>query len=65
MKIITVLGAVALCGAVITGIWWLFYFLWNEIATGVFGAPELSFWQSVGLFLLISILTHGLRGKQE
>ena len=52
--------AMASC-AFIAGVCWLFYFLWNEIAAGVFGAPELTFWQSVGLVVLVSMLTNGLR----
>ena len=36
--------------------WWVFYLLWNYIAAGVFGLPELTFWQSVGLLLLLSLV---------
>jgi len=38
--------------------WWVFYLLWNYIAAGVFGLPELTFWQSTGLLILLSIVGH-------
>jgi hypothetical protein len=60
-KTLIVLAAVAFACAVISAVWWLFYWLWNEIAVGVFGAPELTFWQAVGLLTLVSLLTNGLR----
>lgn len=54
-------GAVTFFVAIIVTIWWLFYFLWNAIAAGVFGAPELTFWQSVGLLMLTGLITGGFR----
>ncbi len=47
--------------AVVVGIWWLFYFLWNTIAADIFGLPDLTFWQSVGLLILIGLVTSGFR----
>jgi hypothetical protein len=60
-KIFTIAAIIAFTVAVFGGIWWLFYWLWNEIAAGVFGAPELTFWQSVGLLVLVGLFTNGLR----
>lgn len=45
--------------AIIAGVWTLFWWLWNTVAAGVFGAPELTFWQAVGLLFLIGMLTSG------
>ena len=57
----TLVAFVALFSAMIAGLWWLFYYLWNTIAAGVFGAPELTFWQSVGLLVLVGLVTGVLR----
>tara|TARA_R110002167_G_scaffold312381_1_gene518068 strand:- start:106 stop:315 length:210 start_codon:yes stop_codon:yes gene_type:complete len=57
----TVVAFVAIFSAMVAGIWWLFYYLWNTIAAGVFGAPELTFWQSVGLLVLTGLVTSVLR----
>ena len=56
-----VVAIFSLWAALIAGIWWLFYFLWNTIAAEVFGLPELTFWQAVGLLVLVGILLGGLR----
>lgn len=61
----TIIAAVTIAITVIVGVWWLFYFLWNTIAAEIFGAPELTFWQSVGLLMLISLLTSGLRAATK
>ena len=37
-------------------LWWVFYLLWNYLMAGVFGLPELTFWQSVGLLLMLSVV---------
>lgn len=60
-KILTVAAVVTFVGAIFAGVWWLFYFLWNTIAADIFGAPELTFWQSVGLLVLVGLLTQGFR----
>ena len=35
--------------------WGAFFFLWNYVAVA-FGLPELTFWQSVGLLLLLGLV---------
>ena len=45
----------------VMGVWWVVWKLWNEIAAGVFGAPELTYWQTAGAMILLSLLTAGLR----
>lgn len=58
---LAIVAGIALVGTIIGGIWWLFYWLWNTIAADVFGAPELTFWQSAGLLVLVGLLTSGFR----
>ena len=60
-KTLEVLGLLAAYMVLTTGVWWLFFWLWNAIAADVFGAPELTFWQSVGLLVLLGLLTKGVR----
>jgi hypothetical protein len=60
-KFLIATGVIAFACAVMAGVWWLFYWLWNSIAADIFGAPELTFWQSVGLLILVGLLTSGLR----
>lgn len=64
-KILSVVGIIAFVSAIIGGIWWLFYWLWNTIAADIFGAPELTFWQAVGLLVLVGLLTSGLRAVKD
>lgn len=64
-KVFLVAGLVALWAAIAAGVWWLFYWLWNTIAAGIFGAPELTFWQSVGLMVLVGLLTNGIRASKS
>lgn len=35
-------------------------FLWNCIMSGVFGLPEISFWQAFGLLILCSLLINSI-----
>jgi len=63
--VLVIAGCIAFVAAMFAGVWWLFYFLWNEIAAGIFGGPELTFWQSVGLLVLVGILTSGLRAAKS
>jgi Kef-type K+ transport system membrane component KefB len=63
-KVFLVAGLVALWAAIVAGVWWLFYWLWNTIAA-IFGAPELTFWQSVGLMVLVGLLTNGIRASKS
>ena len=59
-KTLEVLGLLAAYMVLTTGVWWLFFWLWNAIAADVFGAPELTFWQSVGLLVLSRITIKGV-----
>lgn len=50
--------AIKLVGNILSVVvlWWVFYLLWNYLMAGVFGLPELTFWQSTGLLLLLSVV---------
>lgn len=60
-KVLPAAVFMAVFAGTIAAVWWLFYWLWNAIAADIFGAPELTFWQSVGLLVLAGLLTGGLR----
>lgn len=53
-------GTIVLVALVVFGSWalegWIFMLLWNWIAVGSFSAPVLTFWQSFGLCLLLSVI---------
>lgn len=50
--------AIKLVGNILSVVvlWWVFYLLWNYLMAGVFGLPELTFWQSTGFLLLLSVV---------
>lgn len=60
-KTIMFLAGVLTGVAFVTAVWWLFYLLYSAIAVAHFGAPELTFWQSVGLLVLIGMISSGFR----
>ena len=35
--------------------------LWNWLAVSLFGAPEITFWMTAGLMLLVNLLTGGIK----
>lgn len=39
------------------GMSWLFCVLWNWIAADLFDAPLITYWQAMGLFVLINIIS--------
>lgn len=64
-RILTSIATVASASAFTAGVWWLFYWLWNEVVVGAFGAPELTFWQAAGVFVLAGLLLGGLRAATK
>ena len=38
---------------------WIIMLLWNSVVCTIFNAPELNFWLSFGLMLLVSLLFWG------
>ena len=60
-KILTGLLVISFVVAFVMGMWWVVYYLWNEIAAGVFGAPELTYWQTAGAMVLLGLITGGFR----
>lgn len=51
---------IAVVSAILSSValWFVFYLLWNYLMAGIFGLPELTFWQSVGLLLMLSVVGH-------
>ena len=43
--------AVLLAGAIVLGYGWAVWALYQALAVPIFGAPALTYWQGVGLFL--------------
>ena len=50
--------------AIVGAVWWGFYLLWNFVAVGL-GLPELTFWQSVGLLLLLVWVSSMFKSKGD
>lgn len=56
-----VLGIIAITGlAILFG--FIVMWLWNWLMPEIFGLPLLSYWQAVGLFILLKILLGGCGG---
>lgn len=57
--------ALLVIGAVAVAFGYVVMLTWNAVIPAVFNLPVISFWQAVGLLVLIRILTHrhGHRGK--
>jgi|TARA_R100000081_G_C4664031_1_gene89092 hypothetical protein len=65
MKIaIQILAVVMVCAAVVATIWWGFFLLWNFVAVAL-GLPELTFWQSVGLLVLLAWVASMFKNKKD
>ena len=51
--------------AIFLAVWgletWVIMALWNWLAVSLFGAPEITFWMTAGLMLLINLLTGGIK----
>ena len=51
--------------AIFLAVWgletWVIMALWNWLAVSLFGAPEITFWMTAGLMLLVNLLTGGIR----
>ncbi len=52
-----ILGVGAMFGFV-----WLVMLLWNALIPELFNGPELSYWQTAGIFILSKILLSGFSG---
>jgi len=66
---IEIVGIIIFGAIAITGLAILFGFvvmsLWNWLMPEIFGLPELNYWQSVGLFILLKILLGGCGGGSK
>lgn len=62
-------GVTAVACVVIVAIWIGFMFafqaLWNWVGHGTFGLPELSFWQAVGVYVLLSLIGGFFRASKS
>ena len=63
-KAAKILGIGAAVAAIVGTVWWGFYLLWNFVAVAL-GLPELTFWQSVGLLLLLGWLSNMFKSKGD
>jgi len=61
---IQILALVATCVAFVALVWWGFFLLWNFVAVAL-GLPELTFWQSVGLLVLLGWVSSMFKNKGE
>ncbi len=60
LKIVAmVLGGLALAFGLAFGLGFVVQALWNWLMPGIFGLPELTYWQAWGLFILAHILLGG------
>lgn len=56
-----ILGVIAVAGfAILFG--FIIMWLWNALMPGIFGLTALTYWQAVGLFILLKILFGGFGG---
>lgn len=44
---------------------WLVMLLWNEVATTLFNAPVLTYWYSMGLYILTGWLIRGVKVQKD
>ena len=44
---------------------WLVMLLWNEVVTTLFNAPVLTYWYSMGLYLLTGWLIRGVNTRKQ
>ena len=56
-----IIGALVLLVGLSAGVGAMLMLLWNWLAVPIFGAPVLSFLQAWGLWILIGLVTGGLR----
>ena len=59
-----ILAVVMAYAAVVATIWWGFFLLWNFVAVAL-GLPELTFWQSVGLLVLLAWVASMFKNKKD
>jgi hypothetical protein len=57
MKYEPAIAVVSAALSIVT-LWFVFYLLWNYLMARVFYLPELTFWQSTGLLLMLSVVVH-------
>lgn len=63
MRYVLIVAAVAFLLAVIPAIWWLFQVCFNAVVHGVFGGPEITYWQAAACVVLLGFLGRVFRGS--
>lgn len=58
-------GVIVIACAIIAFFAWLVMLLWNFVMPTILGLPEISFWVSLGLCALISLLFGGGKNKGD
>jgi hypothetical protein len=58
IRIVTTLGVLFLMP-------WLVMLLWNEVITTLFNAPVLTYWYSMGLYILTGWLIRGVKIQKD
>lgn len=59
------LGFVALIGAVLAFFPFVLMLAWNYVVPKLFGMPEIGFWESFALTVVVGILTSGFRASSK
>lgn len=62
IKLLLVTGVII---GLVTGVTFLFMFLWNAILPDVTGVKPLNFWKALGLLLIAKILFGGFRRRRS
>ena len=64
-KVLKVFGFVILGITVVIGIGFVVKWLWNSLMPELFGLKEITYWQGVGLLVLIKIFFGGISGNSS
>ena len=62
--IINIFAIILVCSVFVAAVWWGFFLLWNYVAVAL-GLPELTFWQSVGLLVLLNWVAYMFKNKKD
>lgn len=62
--IINIFVIIVLVAIFVAAMWWAFFLLWNYVAVAL-GLPELTFWQSVGLLVLLGWVANMFKNKKD
>lgn len=63
----TIFGGLLLAAAIVAGVGWAVFLLWNWLMPTIFGLHAITYWQGIGLLVLSGILFRGFhpyRGRR-